>query len=58
VRFCIGGIASVPWNWTDLPVLKLGSPVDAPVVLLSPAALRDLVRFSRSHGSHPQKKTF
>jgi hypothetical protein len=59
VRFRIGGIASVPWNWTDLPVLKnLGWPADGPVVLLSPAALRDLVRFSRSHGSHPQKKTF
>ena len=56
VRLRIGGITGVPWNWTDLPVLKLGSPADAPVVLLSPAALRDLVRFSRSHGSHPQNR--
>ena len=58
VRFRIGGITIFPWNWTDLPVLNLGSPLDdGPVVLLSPAALRELVRFSRSHGSHPQKKT-
>jgi hypothetical protein len=58
VRFRIGGMTGVPWNWTDLPVLNLGSPVDdGPVVLLSPAALRDLVRFSRSHWSHKQKKT-
>jgi len=56
VRLRIGGITGVPWNWTDLPVLKLGSPADAPVVLLSPAALRDLVRFSRSHGSHRQNR--
>jgi hypothetical protein len=58
VRFRIGGITSVPWNWTDLPVQDLGSPTgDGPVSLLSPAALRDLVRFSRSQGSHLRKKT-
>jgi hypothetical protein len=57
VRFRIGGITSVPWNWTDLPVLNLGSPAYGPAILLSPAALRELVRFSRSHGSYPQKKT-
>jgi hypothetical protein len=49
-------MTSVPWNWTDLPVLNPGSPADGPVALLSPAALRDLVRFSRSHGSHDEKK--
>jgi len=52
----IGGITSIPWNWTDLPVLDLGSLAEGPVVLLSPAALRDLVRFSRSHGSYAQEK--
>jgi hypothetical protein len=58
VRFRIGGITSVPWNWTDLPVQYLGSATgDGPESLLSPAALRDLVRFSRSHGSQLRKKT-
>ena len=48
IRFRIGGIASVPWDWTDLPIPNLGSPADnGPVALLSPAALRDLLRFSR-----------
>ena len=56
VRMRIGGITSIPWNWTDLPVLDLGSLAEGPVVLLSPAALRDLVRFSRSHGSYAQEK--
>jgi len=48
VRLDIGGITSVPWDWTDLPVPPVGpAPVseEEPTVLLSPLALRELVRF-------------
>jgi hypothetical protein len=56
IRFRIGGITSVPLDWTDLPIPDLGLGADnGPVVLLSPAALRDLVRFSRSHRTHGKK---
>jgi hypothetical protein len=41
-------MTAVPWNWTDLPVLpeELRPLSDSdPILVLSPAALRDLVRF-------------
>ena len=51
VRFRIGGIAAVPWDWTDLIIPQLGADpsIDEPAVLLSPTALCDLVRFLRDH---------
>ena len=57
VRLRVGGIVSVPWDETDLPVTKLEggpSPDDGPTVLLSSDALRDLVRFLRDHGNKPK----
>jgi hypothetical protein len=59
VRLRIGGITSVPWIWTDLPVPQSGGGLSAdeePTVLLSPTALRDLVRFLRSHRTKPNRK--
>jgi hypothetical protein len=47
----------LPWRWTDLPVPNPGEePPDeeAPITLLSPAALRDLVRFVRGHRERRQ----
>jgi len=55
VRFHIGGVVAVPWDWTDLPAPELepGSLTDdGPTVLLSPAALCDLIRFLGGHGTH------
>jgi hypothetical protein len=43
---------SVPWRWTDLPVFEAndGRRVDEEsIALLSPIALRDLLRFVRDH---------
>jgi hypothetical protein len=59
VRLRIGGIISVPWGWTDLLVPPSGrgpSPDEEPTTLLSPTALRDLVRFLRSHRTTPKQK--
>jgi len=59
VRFRIGGMTAVPWDWTDLPVPQLEpspSAGDGVMVLLSPTALRDLVRFLRGHPTKPDKK--
>ncbi len=59
VRFRIGGMTAVPWNWTDLPIPQpelSSSADDRPTVLLSPTALRDLVRFLRSHDAKPNKR--
>ena len=59
VRLRIGGITSVPWIWTDLPVPQSGGGLSAdeePTVLLSPTALRDLVRFLRSQRTKPNRK--
>ena len=59
VRLRVGGIASVPWAWTDLPVPQSAGGVSAdeePTVLLSPTALRDLVRFLRSQRPKPNRK--
>ncbi len=59
VRLRIGGIVTVPWDWTDLPLpqLERGPSADnGSTVLLSPTALRDLVRFLRDHCSKPNEK--
>ena len=59
VRFRIGGMTAVPWDWTDLPVPQPepGPPADdGPAVLLSPTALRDLVHFLSSYGANPNKR--
>ena len=57
VRLRIGGMVSLPWDETDLPTpeLELDSlPDDGHTVLLSPAALQDLVRFLRNHHNKPR----
>jgi hypothetical protein len=44
---------SVPWRWTDLPVPHADDEHyidDGSISLLSPTALRDLVRFVRGRG--------
>jgi hypothetical protein len=49
---------SLPWSWTDLPVLHVDDErrVDeAFITLLSPTALRDLVRFVRGHGQRERR---
>src|SRR5439155_17220996 len=46
VRFRIGGMRAVPWDWTDLPIPQaelISSSHDTSAVFLSPSALRDLV---------------
>src|SRR5215467_12664229 len=58
VRFCIGGMTAIPWDWTDLPVPPMGSSAVADErasVLLSPTALRDLVRFLGTHDTPSHK---
>jgi len=50
VRLRIGGMAAVPWDWTDLPCTQTEqspAPDCRHAVLLSPIALRDLIRFLR-----------
>lgn len=52
VRLGSGGLTAVPWVWTDLPVPPLERDLSAEggsAVLLSPVALRDLVRFLRCY---------
>ncbi len=59
VRLRIGGVATVLWDWTDLPIPQLErrlSPDAGPAVLLSPAALQDLVRFLRGHWNKPNDR--
>jgi hypothetical protein len=59
VRLGVGGIGSVPWDWTDLPAPQLereSAPDDEPTILLSPIALRDFVRFVRDRRNQPTKK--
>jgi hypothetical protein len=62
-RFPDGRIRSVPWRWTDLPVLQTDDErrVDdeESIALLSPIALRDLLRFVRGHRqrAHAQVKS-
>ena len=48
VRLRLGGVISLPWDSTDLPVPQLeddARPDGPPPLLLSPIALRDLARF-------------
>ena len=62
VRLGAGGIVSVPWEWTDLPVPKPepdSAPDEESTILLAPIALRDFVRFVRDRDNmHIQKKHF
>jgi hypothetical protein len=58
VRFRVGGMTAVPWEWTDLPIPPLESSPSAdggPTVLLSASALRELVRFLHSHRAKHDK---
>ena len=53
VRLHDGVMLSLPWSWTDLPVLHADEECrvdEAVITLLSPTALRYLVRFVRGHG--------
>jgi hypothetical protein len=59
VRFRIGGLAAVPWAWTDLPVPQLETDSlvdDGLAVLLSPVALCDLARFVCKHEKQLRRK--
>jgi hypothetical protein len=59
VRLGVGGLVSVPWEWTDLPAPQLereSAPGDESTVLISPIALRDFIRFVRDRRSKPAKK--
>jgi hypothetical protein len=59
MRLRIGGVAAVPWDWTDLPVQQVeeASSSDCTLmVLLSPIALRDIVRFVRGRCHKPSEK--
>jgi hypothetical protein len=50
MQLSIGGVVAVPWDWTDLPIPQTeeGPSSDRGLTtLLSPIALRDLVRFLR-----------
>ena len=61
VRLRLGGMIAVRWDWTDLPVPNLEpgpSPNERPTVLLSPNALRDLVRCLRNRCQDNKKKHF
>ena len=61
VRLRLGGMIAVRWDWTDLPVPELepgSSPNEKSTVLLSPSALRDLVRSLRNHRKLNDKKHF
>jgi hypothetical protein len=49
---------SVPWRWTDLPVVHADDERrldEACITRLSPTALRDLVRFVRGHGQRERR---
>jgi len=59
MRLRIGGLIAVPWDWTDLPVPQVeeGSSSDCTLmVLLTPIALRDIVRFLRGRCHKPSGK--
>jgi hypothetical protein len=58
VRLHDGVMLSLPWRWTDLPVPHADDepPVnDVAITVLSPTALRDLVRFVRGHGQRERR---
>jgi hypothetical protein len=59
VRLRIGGMTAVRLDWTDLPMPQLArgpSPNERPTVLLSPSALRDMLRLFRGHCPKPNDK--
>ncbi len=44
------GIVAVPWHWTNLPTPQASddsSPEEVATALITPTALRDLIRFVR-----------
>jgi len=54
VRLQNGALLAVPWNWTNLPKPEIQpSSSGSSVALLSPFALRDLVRFFRNWQERP-----
>jgi len=55
VRLRSGVLLALPWSWTNLPQPKIPSSSDRPAAaLLSPSALRDLVRFLRNWQERPE----
>jgi hypothetical protein len=59
VRLHDGVMLSLPWSWTDLPVLHADDNCrvdEAFITLLSPAALRDLARFVRGHRQRERQR--
>ncbi len=59
VRLRAGGVTAVPCIWTDLPLPvteQSSSPRGGPAALLSPATLRDLVRFFCDRRGKPNGK--
>ena len=58
VRLHDGVMLSVPWSWTDLPVVHADDERrgdEAFITLLSPTALRDLIRFVCGHGQRERR---
>jgi hypothetical protein len=63
VRLNSGGMVSIPWGWTNLPMPRTDSPSasgEFSSVLLSAPALRDLLGFVREskRGKAGNDKTF
>ena len=59
VRLQDGVMQSLPWAWTDLPVADEAREmpvVERETVLLSPTALRDLVRVVRGLGQQTRRQ--
>jgi hypothetical protein len=58
VRLHDGVMLSMPWSWTDLPVVHADDERrldEACITRLSPTALRDLVRVVRGHGQRERR---
>ncbi len=58
VRLRLGGMVALPWAWTDLPVQQWeddARPCEPSTSLLSPIALRDLIRFLQHHRMTPRQ---
>ena len=58
VRLRLGGMVAFPWASTDLPVPPLeedARPDGPPSALLSPIALRDLIRFLQYRRMPPRE---
>ena len=60
VRLHDGVMLSVRWSWTDLPVPAANDDLcvdEGSITLLSPTALRDLVRFVRGQRTRRQDES-